>query len=66
MTLTAELARPITIMTKQNLHNALFEDADGWASDAKVVQLWNKFFVVPCLVAFFIDPLFFFLLGVQS
>ncbi|XP_031404535.1 probable cyclic nucleotide-gated ion channel 20, chloroplastic [Punica granatum] len=49
-----------------SLHNALFEDADGWASDAKVVQLWNKFFVVPCLVAFFIDPLFFFLLGVQS
>ncbi|PKI53435.1 hypothetical protein CRG98_026125 [Punica granatum] len=32
---------------------------------AKVVQLWNKFFVISCLVAVFVDPLFFFLLGVQ-
>ncbi|OWM62684.1 probable cyclic nucleotide-gated ion channel 20, chloroplastic isoform X3 [Punica granatum] len=65
-----------------SFHNALFEDAERWAKrfssyicscipcvmnpDANVVQLWNKFFVISCLVAFFIDPLFFFLLGVQS
>ncbi|KAK9118016.1 hypothetical protein Scep_016109 [Stephania cephalantha] len=29
---------------------------------AKVVQQWNKFFVISCLVSIFIDPLFFFLL----
>lgn len=32
---------------------------------AKVVQQWNKFFVISCLVAIFLDPLFFFLLSVQ-
>ncbi|KAK1263365.1 hypothetical protein QJS04_geneDACA017502 [Acorus gramineus] len=31
---------------------------------AKIVQNWNKFFVISCLVAIFIDPLFFFLLSV--
>jgi hypothetical protein len=31
---------------------------------AKVVQQWNKFFVISCLVAIFVDPLFFFLLSV--
>ncbi|KAG6673155.1 hypothetical protein I3842_16G097500 [Carya illinoinensis] len=30
---------------------------------AKVVQQWNKFFVISCLVAIFVDPLFFFLLS---
>ena len=30
----------------------------------KVVQRWNKFFVSSCLVAIFVDPLFFFLLYV--
>jgi hypothetical protein len=33
---------------------------------AKVVQQWNQFFVISCLVAIFIDPLFFFLLSVQK
>ncbi|KAJ4974230.1 hypothetical protein NE237_007404 [Protea cynaroides] len=33
---------------------------------AKVVQQWNKFFVIACLVAIFVDPLFFFLLTVQE
>ncbi|PKA55630.1 putative cyclic nucleotide-gated ion channel 20, chloroplastic [Apostasia shenzhenica] len=29
----------------------------------KIVQQWNKFFVISCLAAIFIDPLFFFLLN---
>lgn len=33
---------------------------------AKAVQRWNKFFVISCLVAIFIDPLIFFLLSVQE
>ncbi|CAA0818113.1 Probable cyclic nucleotide-gated ion channel 20-chloroplastic [Striga hermonthica] len=33
---------------------------------AKVVQRWNKFFVISCLFAVFLDPLFFFLLSVQK
>ncbi|XP_022137219.1 probable cyclic nucleotide-gated ion channel 20, chloroplastic [Momordica charantia] len=33
---------------------------------AKVVQQWNKFFVISCLVAIFLDPLFFFLLAVKE
>lgn len=33
---------------------------------AKVVQQWNQFFVISCLVAIFVDPLFFFLLSVQE
>ncbi|KAF8014585.1 hypothetical protein BT93_H0418 [Corymbia citriodora subsp. variegata] len=63
-------------------HNALYGDAKGWARrffsyvnahipgvmnpHAQVVQWWNKFFVISCLVAVFIDPLFFFLLSVQK
>ncbi|XP_022736402.1 probable cyclic nucleotide-gated ion channel 20, chloroplastic isoform X1 [Durio zibethinus] len=63
-------------------HNALYGDAKGWARrlmsflssyapgvmnpHAKVVQQWNKFFVISCLLAVFIDPLFFFLLSVQE
>ncbi|XP_057952112.1 probable cyclic nucleotide-gated ion channel 20, chloroplastic isoform X2 [Malania oleifera] len=63
-------------------HNALYGDAKGWARrffsfvlpyipgvmnpHAKVVQQWNKFFVISCLVAIFVDPLFFFLLSVQQ
>ncbi|CAA6659350.1 unnamed protein product [Spirodela intermedia] len=30
------------------------------------VQRWNKFFVISCLVAVFIDPLFFFILSVNE
>ncbi|KAL3574916.1 hypothetical protein D5086_023017 [Populus alba] len=33
---------------------------------AQAVQKWNKFFVISCLVAIFVDPLFFFLLWVQQ
>ncbi|XP_065880767.1 probable cyclic nucleotide-gated ion channel 20, chloroplastic [Euphorbia lathyris] len=63
-------------------HNALYGDAKGWARrlvsfvnryipgvmnpHTRVVQLWNKFFVISCLVAIFVDPLFFFLLSVQQ
>ncbi|OMO69410.1 hypothetical protein CCACVL1_19520 [Corchorus capsularis] len=63
-------------------HNALYGDAKGWLRrlisflrhyvpgvmnpHAKVVQQWNKFFVISCLMAVFIDPLFFFLLSVQK
>lgn len=63
-------------------HNALYGDAKGWARrffsyvnahiprvmnpHAQVVQRWNKFFVISCLVAVFIDPLFFFVLSVQK
>lgn len=63
-------------------HNALYGDAKGWARrlmsflhsyvpgvmnpHAKVVQRWNQFFVISCLMAVFIDPLFFFLLSVQT
>ncbi|XP_075662183.1 putative cyclic nucleotide-gated ion channel 20, chloroplastic isoform X2 [Castanea sativa] len=61
-------------------HNVLYGDAKGWARrtfsflqryipgvmnpHTKVVQRWNKFFVISCLVAIFVDPLFFFLLYV--
>ncbi|ONI09486.1 hypothetical protein PRUPE_5G240800 [Prunus persica] len=63
-------------------HNALYGDAKGWARrffsflrlyipgvmnpHAKVVQQWNKFFVISCLVAIFVDPLFFFVLSVRK
>ncbi|KAK4782004.1 hypothetical protein SAY86_016106 [Trapa natans] len=61
-------------------HNSLYGDAKGWVMKFspfistyitgvmnphfKVVQWWSKFFVISCLVAVFVDPLFFFLLGV--
>ncbi|KAK2965629.1 hypothetical protein RJ640_001816 [Escallonia rubra] len=61
-------------------HSLLYGDAKGWAKralsflhpyipgimnpHAKVVQQWNKFFVISCLVAVFLDPLFFFVLSV--
>ncbi|EOY19697.1 Cyclic nucleotide-binding transporter 1 isoform 8 [Theobroma cacao] len=63
-------------------HNVLYGDAKGWARrlmsflssyvpgvmnpHATVVQQWNQFFVISCLMAVFIDPLFFFLLSVQK
>ncbi|KAK2664629.1 hypothetical protein Ddye_003203 [Dipteronia dyeriana] len=63
-------------------HNALYGDAKGWARrsisflgsyvpgimnpHAKIVQQWNKFFAISCLVAIFVDPLFFFLLSAQE
>ncbi|KAK4488984.1 hypothetical protein RD792_004775 [Penstemon davidsonii] len=61
-------------------HNILYGDAKGWAKrmcscwqpyipgvmnpHAKIVQQWNKFFVICCLFAVFLDPFFFFLLSV--
>ncbi|CAA2941822.1 Hypothetical predicted protein [Olea europaea subsp. europaea] len=61
-------------------HNMIYGDAKGWAKrmysffrryipgvmnpHAKIVQQWNKFFVISCLFAVFLDPLFFFLLAV--
>ncbi|KAG5233817.1 cyclic nucleotide-gated ion channel family protein [Salix suchowensis] len=63
-------------------HNVLHEDAEGWTRrfnnvinsyirkvvnpHNEVVQKWNKLFFISCLVAIFIDPLFFFLLWVQQ
>ncbi|KAK6148242.1 hypothetical protein DH2020_019154 [Rehmannia glutinosa] len=63
-------------------HNMLYGDAKGYAKrmcsflqpyipgvmnpHAKIVQQWNKFFVISCLFAVFLDPLFFFLLSVQK
>ncbi|ERN11112.1 hypothetical protein AMTR_s00024p00155680 [Amborella trichopoda] len=62
--------------------SALYGDAKGWIrrsfSDlsskipgvmnphSKFVQQWNKFFVVCCFIAIFVDPLFFVLLWVQK
>ncbi|XP_060669986.1 probable cyclic nucleotide-gated ion channel 20, chloroplastic isoform X2 [Ziziphus jujuba] len=62
-------------------HNAFYGDAKGWARrifsfmspyipgvmnpHARVIQKWNKFFVIACFVANFMDPLFFFLLSVR-
>ncbi|KAF5730264.1 cyclic nucleotide-gated ion channel 20 chloroplastic [Tripterygium wilfordii] len=63
-------------------HNVLYGDAKGWARKfisfvgsfipgvmnphSKFVQQWNKFFVISCLVAIFIDPLFFLLLSTNQ
>ncbi|KAJ6868354.1 hypothetical protein NC651_033428 [Populus alba x Populus x berolinensis] len=63
-------------------HSVLYGDAKGWARrfnnainsyiprvmnpHAKAVQKWNKFFVISCLVAIFVDPLFFILLSVKQ
>ncbi|KAL9684196.1 hypothetical protein QQ045_021630 [Rhodiola kirilowii] len=33
---------------------------------SKFFQRWNRFFVISCLLAIFVDPLFFFLLSVQQ
>ncbi|CAO2841691.1 unnamed protein product [Amaranthus hypochondriacus] len=58
----------------------LYGDAKGWAKrlysfllsyvpgvinpHAKIIQKWNKFFVISLLIAIFVDPLFFFVLSV--
>ncbi|KAL8135044.1 hypothetical protein AgCh_009894 [Apium graveolens] len=67
---------------EQKFPNINYGDAKGWARrtcsslyeyipgvmnpHAKVVQKWNKFFVISCLFAVFLDPLFFFLLSVNE
>ncbi|KAG9459812.1 hypothetical protein H6P81_004320 [Aristolochia fimbriata] len=71
-------SRPSTAF-ETKFHNALYGDAKGWLRrsissihvpimnpHAKAVQQWNKFFVISCLIAIFIDPLFFFLLSVEE
>ncbi|KAH7656151.1 Voltage-gated potassium channels domain-containing protein [Dioscorea alata] len=70
-----------SISLKNRLHKNIYEDVDGWLEKfhnlfdsyfpimnphTKRVQQWNKFFVISCLVAIFIDPLFFFLLSVRQ
>jgi cyclic nucleotide gated channel, plant len=61
-------------------HNILYGHDGGWKKKigdilshipilkphAKAVQQWNQFFVISCLIAIFIDPLFFFLLSVEQ
>lgn len=62
------------------LRNILYGDSEGWKKKfiaffnsyfpimnphTKLVQQWNRFFVISCLVAIFIDPLFFYLFSVQ-
>ncbi|CAJ2667231.1 unnamed protein product [Trifolium pratense] len=65
-----------------NPKNAFYGDAKDWARRIfaflipnvprvmnphnKLVQQWNKFFAICCLVAIFVDPLFFFLLSVNK
>ncbi|KAK7314723.1 hypothetical protein VNO77_33250 [Canavalia gladiata] len=65
-----------------NFHKALYGDAKGFARKlfsfcssyvpgvmnphTKFVQHWNKVLAIFCLVAIFVDPLFFFLLYVQQ
>ncbi|RDY07745.1 putative cyclic nucleotide-gated ion channel 20, chloroplastic, partial [Mucuna pruriens] len=62
--------------------NTLYGDARDWARRIfaflipnvprvmnphnELVQQWNKIFAICCLVAIFVDPLFFFLLSVQK
>ncbi|THG10055.1 hypothetical protein TEA_028126 [Camellia sinensis var. sinensis] len=73
---------PVICASMQMFHNILYGDAKGWPGrifsflnpyipgvmnpHTKVVQQWNKFIVISCLVAIFVDPLFFFLLTVQQ
>nr|KYP39016.1 hypothetical protein KK1_039689 [Cajanus cajan] len=63
-------------------HNALYGDAKSFVRKllsfcssyvlgvknphAKVVQRWNQFLAIFCLIAIFVDPLFFFLLYVEK
>ncbi|XP_038987401.1 probable cyclic nucleotide-gated ion channel 20, chloroplastic [Phoenix dactylifera] len=70
-----------SVSLDSKLRNILYGEADGWAKKSisclssylpvmnphtKVVQQWNKFFVISCLIAIFVDPLFFFVLSVQK
>ncbi|KAJ6832844.1 putative cyclic nucleotide-gated ion channel 20, chloroplastic [Iris pallida] len=67
-----------SVSLDSKFHNIPYDDADGWGTrlsstlnswfpimnpHTKVVQKWNKFFVISCLVAIFVDPLFFFVLS---
>ncbi|XP_042453962.1 probable cyclic nucleotide-gated ion channel 20, chloroplastic isoform X2 [Zingiber officinale] len=70
-----------SISLDKKLHDILYGDNHSWAEKwvsrlnsyfpimnphTRVVQQWNQFFVISCLVAIFIDPLFFFLLSVKE
>ncbi|XP_059645561.1 probable cyclic nucleotide-gated ion channel 20, chloroplastic isoform X2 [Cornus florida] len=71
-----------SVILDPKFHTILYGDAKGWARrtfsflhpsipgvmnpHTRVVQQWNKFFVISCLVAIFLDPLFFLLLSVQQ
>ncbi|KAG6745731.1 hypothetical protein POTOM_050234 [Populus tomentosa] len=70
------------VLVLSAFHSVLYGDAKGWARrfnnainsyipgvmnpHTKVVQEWNKFFVLSCLGAIFVDPLFFILLSVKQ
>ncbi|XP_010549021.1 PREDICTED: probable cyclic nucleotide-gated ion channel 20, chloroplastic [Tarenaya hassleriana] len=72
----------VSALFDSTFHHALYDDAKGWATrllsslhrripgvmnpHARIVQRWTKFFAVSCLLAIFVDPLFFFLLLVQQ
>ncbi|EXB62298.1 hypothetical protein L484_022186 [Morus notabilis] len=69
-------------LLSHKFYEALFSEAKVWIkrcftflcpyipgvinSHTKHVQQWIKFFVIACLVAVFVDPLFFFLLSAQQ
>ncbi|TQD93835.1 hypothetical protein C1H46_020523 [Malus baccata] len=71
--------RKASRLFNSKIHISFYDDAKGWfrrcfsflnqripgvmSPHTKGVQQWNKFFVLACLVAIFIDPLFFFVLS---
>ncbi|XP_042006382.1 probable cyclic nucleotide-gated ion channel 20, chloroplastic isoform X2 [Salvia splendens] len=71
-----------TAMIDAKYRNMFYGDAQSWAKrmrsrflsyipgvinpHAKLVQWWNKFFVIFCIVASFLDPFFFFLLFMRK
>ncbi|KAK7314724.1 hypothetical protein VNO77_33251 [Canavalia gladiata] len=75
-------SRKASTIFDPKFHNALYGDAKGFGRKlfsfcsscvpgvmnphAKVVQQWNKFFAIFCMVAIFVDPLFFFLIYVNK
>ncbi|KAL0743410.1 hypothetical protein Bca4012_084923 [Brassica carinata] len=72
----------VSAIFDSTFHNHLYDDAKGWARrfatsvnrylpgimnpHSKFVQSWTKFFALSCLLAIFIDPLFFFLILVKQ
>lgn len=79
---TFKFVHPVFCFRFLQFHSLLYGDASGWARrfnkaiiryvpgvmnpHTRIVQKWNKFFVMSCSVAIFVDPLFFFLLSVQQ
>ncbi|RDY01515.1 putative cyclic nucleotide-gated ion channel 20, chloroplastic, partial [Mucuna pruriens] len=78
----SQLGNPKASTTSDpKFHNALYGDAKGFARKlfsfcsfvsgvmnphSKFIQQWNKVLAIFCLVAIFVDPLFFFLLYVRQ